>query len=426
MHTKPLYYVKSVIMVDVNEIELKKHSALIQMKNSITATQRKMFNSLLYLSAQILYTQPDTQVFKLKISEIRRLSGLTEFTNRKYLKEQLKELQEISVEYNLLGKDKATKWLQFSLLSQVGLENGSEYAEVAFPPAIHSNLKNPEIYSLLNLGLMNNLSGKYSVALYELLQDYKKIHRLRIDIIAFKNLLNVSLDKYKNFNVFREKVIDYSVNEINEKTDLKIEYELERSGRTYSSIIFNIQSSQNILETATQALLRTYKISKHNIDKFCNALPNEVIINCIDTLEKSNRVRNRVAYLTRLLENAFQDYLQGKLDLQLSAKLHPIEVEKPIIVQNPKDNIDFKKYYKNKTNNILKQIQPGDVEEFLSLQSDFTKNYLLEKGVLNSEWQVIGVDILLEMGIFVGWVQNKYLDTDIEFHNFKTNENKDY
>lgn len=412
-------------MVDVNEIELKKHSALIQMKNSITATQRKMFNSLLYLSAQILYSQPDTQIFKLKISEIRRLSGLTEFTNRKYLKEQLKELQEISVEYNLLGKDKATKWLQFSLLSQVGLENGSEFAEVAFPPAIHSNLKNPEIYSLLNLGLMNNLSGKYSVALYELLQDYKKIHRLRIDIVAFKNLLNVSLDKYKNFNVFREKVIDYSVNEINDKTDLKIEYELERSGRTYTAVIFNIQTSENILETATQALLRTYKISKPNIDKYCKTIPNEIILNCIDTLEKSNKVRNRAAYLTRLLENAYENILQGHLDFQLSAKLHPTEIEKPISVQNSVENIDFKKYYKNKTNELLKQIQPGDVEEFLSTQSDFTKNYLLEKGVLDTQRKLVGLDILLEMGIFVGWVQNKYLDTDIEYHNFKTNQNKD-
>lgn len=415
--------------IEHKEYELKKHSSLIQMKNVITATQRKMFNSLLYLSARMLRFNPDLQVFQIKLSELRLISGLNEFTNKKYLKQQLSELQEISVQYNLLNKDKEI-WMQFSLLSQVKIEFGGEYCEVAFPPAIRDTLQHPEIYSLLNLGIINHLSGKYSVAMYELLADYKKINRLRVEVPLLKNLLNVPEDKYGNFAKFKERVIDFSIEEINDKTDLEVSIEYERKGRQYTAVCFNIATKSNKIKTATYALLKNYGLTDTAISKYSNLLPSNKIIECIEMLNKSKSVRNRVAYLTKLLENTIvvEDGVKlPQADRTNSIKSNKDGVKLPQAKQNNiqldpfiySEDSEFKEYYQNKTNSILSEITEDIIDEYLFSISNFLILHLQQKNIIDQNKVLINREELIRFNSFVGWVQNKYMDINIEYKNYE-------
>ncbi len=392
------------------DAELKKHSAIIAMKHQINNIQRRMFNAILYLSAQILQSEPDTETFKIKMSDIRRLSGLTDFTNKKYLKNALSILSETSVEFNMLGKDKKD-WLKFNLLAQVGIKHNSEYAEIEFPSAIRKSLY-PEIYGRINLGILNNLTSKYSIPLYELLTDYKNIFRLRISIGILKNLLNVSPEKYKHFNLFREKVIDVAVTEINEKTDLEISYSLEKSGRSYSYIIFDIKSKDNKIETSTQILLKNYKISKSNIEKYSGVIPDSEILKSISVVEDSENIRNKTAYLTRLLENTYQSALKiDKTELIHSSQSVP-EVE-------TLDSEKFEKHIKRRTKLIMDKVTTSDISEFIAQQSEFSINYLIEKKVINEDRKLIDKTELINMGLFVVWLQNKYSDEDVKKVNYE-------
>jgi plasmid replication initiation protein len=60
-----------------------------------------------------------------------------------------------------------------------------------------------------------------------MLKDYQNIGRIRVEIDAFRKLLGIEPDQYKIFTMLKKRIIDTAVDEINEKTDLKVVYDLE-------------------------------------------------------------------------------------------------------------------------------------------------------------------------------------------------------
>ena len=110
-----------------------------------------------------------------------------------------------------------------------------------FPTPILEAVKNPEMYVILNLLIMRGLQGKYSSALYELLQDYKKLGKLHIEVKVLRKILGVAAGQYKVFTMFKKRILDISVSEINEKTDLKVTYSLERQGRKVVAVHFQMR-----------------------------------------------------------------------------------------------------------------------------------------------------------------------------------------
>ena len=58
--------------------------------------------------------------------------------------------------------------------------------------------------------------------------------------------------------MLRKKVIDVAVNEVNDKTDLKVGYKLLRSGRKITAVSFAIESKKEeaTLEDSTRQIMK--------------------------------------------------------------------------------------------------------------------------------------------------------------------------
>lgn len=118
------------------------------------------------------------------------------------------------------------------------------------------------MYVKLNLFISRDLSSKHSLALYEILKDYEKLEELRIEIDDFRRLIGLKSGQYKIFTMLRERVIDVAVKEINQKTDLKVRYTLEKQGRKIVAICFKIENQssdeeqQNSLLNKENSLIR--------------------------------------------------------------------------------------------------------------------------------------------------------------------------
>lgn len=395
-------------------IELKKHSALIAVKTTeLTLPQRKLYNVILYLAGKALQKESTTQLFKFKFSDILELAGYSEVSNYKFLKDGLEKMLDIKVEYNIL--DKPTKqekgWGGFHLFSQVIIDKFDEYITIAYPPIIYENLQYPDVYALLNITILNSLHSAYSVILYELLTDYKKINKYRIDIGTLRNLLGVKETEYKEFKDFKKRCLVPAVNEINEKTDLFIEYEFDKTGKKYTAILFHIKYEINDLtplESSTYYLLRSKGLNEKTANKFAKQLSKESILGALEILEKAikaGNIKNISAYLTTLLKNAKT----------------PIPVINSYIVasvENDIKNTDFQKFYEKRTEEIIQSITDSDIELFLGSQAQFTINYLIEKNILDHNRVVVDRKAFLKNSIFVGYIQQKYLDYDIEKTNY--------
>lgn len=408
----------------MEKIELKKHSSLIAMSNrNISVSQRKLYNSVLYLSAKQIQEDPSKTEFKIKFSDIVKFSGYNDFSNRMYLKDSIRELVDTSIEFNILDKDKKNTWGIFSLLSQATIKDYDEYITVEFPSLILKNIEVPNIYALLNLSVVNSLSGKYSLPLYELLADYKKVRSFTITILKLREIVGVAEDEYKVFNWFKKRVLEPSVNEINDKTDLNVIYDLDKiDSRSYTHIIFTIKDKYadvNPIESSAYHLLKSKGLADTTAKRFAKELSKQSIVEAIEALEravKKGSVKNMAAYLTKILKNTenieHDEVVAVPLQQDLFSNLNP---EKSI----PDDTVLFKKYTKKRVFEIIQTLSTDDYKHFIQNQTEFGIEHLLDKGFIDEHKNIINMHGMTQYSIFLGWVENKYFDREIEYKLFR-------
>jgi plasmid replication initiation protein len=235
-----------------NEVEIKKHSAVVQMSNKITAQQRKAFNALIYIARSILKDNPQTYKFTIDLATLKKLIGIESTTNNIQLKQALDGLTRTVIKFNILGKDNKKIWGVFALLAGATIENG--IVEFGFAPQIHETLLNPRIYTALDLNIIKGLDSKYSIALYELARDYINVEIPGMSIEIFRELMGIEEDQYKNSNDLKRYVIAPSVSEVSEKTEIDVTYNLLRKGRKVTGIKLHARANQLLEHDTTKEL----------------------------------------------------------------------------------------------------------------------------------------------------------------------------
>lgn len=82
------------------------------------------------------------------------------------------------------------------------------------------------MYVKLDLYIIRGLESKHSIALYEMMKDYQNLGQYNCSIDAFRKLMGIEEGQYKIFTMLRKRVLEKAVSEINDKTDIFIEYGL--------------------------------------------------------------------------------------------------------------------------------------------------------------------------------------------------------
>lgn len=89
-----------------------------------------------------------------------------------------------------------------------------------------------------------NLKSPYSIALYNFLKSYDFVKETSVKLDRLKNLFSYKKTKDFKFKDFRRDILDKSLKEINEKTDLNVSYNVEYKGRTVYMIKFAISKNE--------------------------------------------------------------------------------------------------------------------------------------------------------------------------------------
>lgn len=133
------------------------------------------------------------------------------------------------------GKPITTRWLQS--LRDPSKTDGS-WAELRFSKDLLPYLSNLSgAFTKYNLRDAVSLSSAYAVRIFELMIQYHTIGSRVVSIDELRNVL-VLEDKYKVFSDFRKRVLDTSIEQINENTAYKVRYELIRTGRKITHVKF--------------------------------------------------------------------------------------------------------------------------------------------------------------------------------------------
>ena len=327
---------------------LRKHSAVIQMENRVTGVQRKLWNLLLHHAREALKRQ-ETAVFEIPLGELRRWVGM-EATDKVKLKNALRALTKVQVEFNVLRKD-GEHWGVFVLLPSVEIKPDG-LVRYELTERVRKVLLRPRMYALLDLGILRGLRNKYAIALYELAKDYIGTQIPEMSVDEFKKLMGIPPGQYKRERNLKARVIAPAVREINQLTDLEISYAITREYRTrrWQSIRFTVRRKGEGI--APEDIVRAYELARKHFPCvgvspfrktqvlyfFCAADNPEYIASLIRVAAEGG-IQNPVAFVRSKLRRPPADRLEPLLYLERL----PIELQDAVldafagIIELPRD-----------------------------------------------------------------------------------------
>lgn len=91
------------------------------------------------------------------------------------------------------------------------------------------------------------MKSAYSVRLYELMKSYAHQKSKTFGIDELKHLLMVDgIKSYDDFSLFRKKVLEIALKEINSLTDLTVSFETIKKGRKVEKVKFRIDEKESV------------------------------------------------------------------------------------------------------------------------------------------------------------------------------------
>jgi len=107
-------------------------------------------------------------------------------------------------------------------------------------------IKHPNMFVKLNLLIVRGLDSKHSIALYEFLKDYIGIGKFRCYINDFRKMMGIQPHQYRSFTMIKKRVLQVAIYEINDRTDIEVNYQLEKEGRKIKAIQFTMKPKKDI------------------------------------------------------------------------------------------------------------------------------------------------------------------------------------
>lgn len=241
--------------------EVKKHVAAIRISDTVGLLSRKTWNVLL-LNAYDNLMQNDFH--KIKVSELCEIVGC-HTRNSERIDDVLSNLVTTKVKWDIGGgcTENGT-WIKnmgvSTMLASAVIENGVISYE--FSKRLSKLLYNPEMYQKINLLHQKAFKSSSSLALWENCIRFSGVGKTGLsEVREWRELLGATAktyDKYKDFNKF---VLNTSIKEINEVSNIQIELITKRTGRSITHIGFTVKQKRQT-QLAIPEIVSELKSSK--------------------------------------------------------------------------------------------------------------------------------------------------------------------
>lgn len=218
---------------------VKDNNLIQKAKSNLTSTQKKLIS---YVISLITPTDKEFQRYDISVSDFCYLCGI----DRNHFYTEFKDIID-DLDNKAFWIKTDTKIFKFRWFSE------AEYIpkQGKIRVLLHSQVK-PYLlelkknFTMYELGNILELKSKYSMDLYEILKSYSYQYVREFKIEELKDILNAS--GYTVFKDFRKRVLDVAIDDINNKTDLYVTYDLIKGGRgaKVQAINFHIKTKQYV------------------------------------------------------------------------------------------------------------------------------------------------------------------------------------
>lgn len=131
-------------------------------------------------------------------------------------------------------------------VSQIGYMDEVATVELIFAPAVVPLITRlEEEFTRYDIDQVSKLTSAYAVRLYELLICWRSAGKTPvIKLEEFRKRLGVLENEYQRIDVLKKGVIDLSIKQINEHTDITASYEQHKTGRNITGFSFKFKNKQ--------------------------------------------------------------------------------------------------------------------------------------------------------------------------------------
>lgn len=131
-------------------------------------------------------------------------------------------------------------------VSRIKYIDDSAILEITFAPDVVPLITRLEKhFTTYQIQQVTQLTGKYAIRLYELLIAWREVGKVpQIELSEFRGKLGVENDEYKAMNHFKSRVLEPSIKQINQHTDIIVSYDQHKRGRTITGFSFKFKHKQ--------------------------------------------------------------------------------------------------------------------------------------------------------------------------------------
>ena len=225
-----------------------KDNALINASYNLELTEQRLI-MLAIINARES-GQGITADSKLEIhaSDYAKLFNVSIDASYKALKEAVNNLFNrqfsYTAEYKRTGK---TGVVRSRWVSRIFYVDDLALLEITFAPDVVPLVTRlEEHFTSYQAKQVAHLTSKYATRLYELLIAWREVGKVpQIEISTFRNRLGLLENEYTAMSDFKKRVLEPSIKQINEHTDITVTYEQHKKGRLISGFSFKLKQKQS-------------------------------------------------------------------------------------------------------------------------------------------------------------------------------------
>lgn len=231
--------------LEIRKNTVVKANELIQKSRfSLSLQQQKV---VLYLISQITPFDEDFKLYEFSIVEFCKVCGIDYDSGKNYadLKAAIKEIADKSVWIRLAnGKQTLVRWIE-----KPYIDDNSGLIQIKLDADMKPYLLQlKENFTQYELLWTLNFKSKYTIRLYELV---KSIHYHELDTYSRDFTLEelrgmLGAETYKTYQTFKVRVLEPSIEEVNQYSDKNVSFEPIKNGRAVSKIRLTISTKDTV------------------------------------------------------------------------------------------------------------------------------------------------------------------------------------
>ena len=223
-------------MTKKRETSIVQSNDLVESKIPLTLNEIKLW---LYVVSMVDYDDDDTTTYRMYKKDFLEVIGDEKGGGYTQLRKNINKIQT-----KLITLKEGDDEINTHLINSSSWNPNKPYVDITIDDKLKPHiLRLKEKYTMYSLINVMGLKSIFSIRIYQLLKQYEVMGRrlFRLEDLKYKLAIDGS---YRDYFMFKKRVLNVAVKEINDKTDIMVGYAEIKKQKKVISIEFDIQKDK--------------------------------------------------------------------------------------------------------------------------------------------------------------------------------------